>query len=123
MKKNTTVLLLASLATAAVPLTFASVAQAELCGDVGGRHVSVGGCTPGIVGGVADAAIAGAAVDAVAHPWGYPEGYPPPPPPPAAWPPLPPGFLPEPTFPGQPVCYMASGQPYFTPGNVPCYPL
>lgn len=122
MKKNTTVLFLASLATAAVPLTFASVAQAELCGDVGGRHVEVGGCTPGIVGGVADAAIAGAAVDAVAHPWGYPEGYPPPPPP-VGWPPLPPGFLPEPTFPGQPVCYMVSGQPYFTPGNVPCYPL
>lgn len=120
MTKKATTLLLASLAAAAaVPLTFASVAQAELCGGVGGRHVEVGGCTPGIVGGVADAAIAGVAVDDIAHPWGYP----PPPPPPAAWPPLPPGFLPVATFPGQPVCYMITGQPYFTPGNAPCYPL
>lgn len=116
MKMKTT-LLLASLAAA--PLTFASLAQADVCGDVGGRHVEVGGCTPGVVGGVADAAIAGAAVDAVAHPWGYP----PPPPPPAAWPPLPPGYLPEPTFPGQQACYLATGQPYFTPGNAPCYPV
>jgi hypothetical protein len=120
MTKRASTLLLASLAAAAaVPLTFASVAQAEICGDVGGRHVQVGGCTPGIVGGVADAAIAGAAVDEIAHPWGYP----PPPPPPVAWPPLPPGFLPVATFPGQPVCYMITGQPYFTPGNMPCYPL
>jgi hypothetical protein len=123
MTKKAPTMLLASLAAAAaVPLTFASVAQAEVCGDVGGRHVEVGGCTPGIVGGLADAAVAGAAVDAIAHPWDPYAAYPPPPPP-AAWPPLPPGYLPEPTFPGQPVCYMVSGQPYFTPGNVPCYPL
>lgn len=118
MTKKTATLVLASLAAAAAPLTFTAVAQADICGDVGGRHVSVGGCTPGIIGGVADAAVAGAAVDAIAHPWGAP-----PPPPPVAWPPLPLGYLAAPMFPGQPVCYMATGQPYFTPGNVPCYPL
>lgn len=119
-----TAALLAAMAMATLPAALAPVAQAEVCGDVGGRHVSVGGCS-NIGGDIAGAAVIGAEVD---HPYyGYPPvdyGYPPvapPPPPPAAWPPLPPGYLPFPSFPGQMPCYLPTGQPYYTPGNAACF--
>lgn len=115
MTKKWALTFLTAAAVAAVPAAIAPVAQADVCGDVGGRHVEVGGCTPGIVGDVADAAVIGAAVD---HPWGYPGGYPPPPP---AWGPLPPGYLAYPSFPGEMPCYTPEGQPYYTPANAPCF--
>lgn len=103
------------MALAAIPAGVAPVAQADVCGDVGGRHVNVGGCS-NIGGDIADAAVIGAAVD---RPYGYGYGYPPPPP--EGWPPLPPGYLPFPSFPGEAPCYLPSGQPYYTPGTMPCY--
>jgi hypothetical protein len=117
MTTKMTATLMAALAMATLPVAFAPPANAEVCGDVGGRHVSVGGCTPGIVGDVAGAAVIGAAVD---HPYyGYPAA--PPPPPPAVWPPLPPGYLPFPSFFGEVPCYLPTGQPYYTPPGMPCY--
>jgi len=110
--------LLGAVATTAALLIAAPVAQADVCGDVGGRHVSVGGCTPGIAGDAVDAAVIGAAVD---HPYGY--GYAAPPPPVEGWPPLPPGYLAFPSFPGEAPCYTVTGQPYYTPANMPCYPV
>ena len=68
------------------------------------------------VGDVADAAVAGAAVADVAHPYGW--GVPPV----EGWPPLPPGYLAWPSFPGEAPCYTPAGQPYYTPGTMPCYP-
>ena len=56
----------------------------------------------------------GAEVD---RPYGY--GYPPPPV--EGWPPLPPGYLPFPSFPGEAPCFLPDGQPYYTPGTMPCY--
>ncbi len=107
--------LLSAMALTAVSFTLAPAASAEVCGDVGGRHVDVGGCS-NIGGDIADAAIVGAAVD---RPYGYPAAYPPPPP--MGWPPLPPGYLAFPSFPGELPCYTPAGQPYYTPGNAPCY--
>ena len=107
---------LTAMAMAAVPFTIAPAAQAEVCGDVGGRHADIGGCS-NIGGDIADAAIVGAAVD---HPYGYGDPYAAPPPP--AWPPLPAGYLPYPSFPGEQPCYTAAGQPYYTPADAPCYP-
>ncbi|MBU3707356.1 MAG: hypothetical protein FGM50_11865 [Mycobacterium sp.] len=115
MRNRFTASLLAAMALAAVPAGVAPVAQADVCGDVGGRHVNVGGCS-NIGGDIADAAVIGAAVD---RPYGYGYGYPPPPP--EGWPPLPPGYLPFPSFPGEAPCYLPSGQPYYTPGTMPCY--
>ncbi len=114
MIRKLAVLSLTAAALATVPVAIASVAQADVCGDVGGRHVAVGGCT-NVGGDIADAAVIGAAVD---HPYGYGYGYPPPP---AVWPPLPPGYLPFPSFPGEAPCFLPSGQPYYTPGTMPCY--
>src|SRR5260370_27254907 len=37
--------LLTAMAMAGVPASLAPVAHADVCGDVGGRHVDVGGCT------------------------------------------------------------------------------
>ena len=54
-------ILLSLAALSAVPAAIAPVAQADVCGDVGGRHVSVGGCT-NVAGDAVDAAVAGAAV-------------------------------------------------------------
>ena len=108
--------LLSTMAMTAVSFTVAPAAQAEICGDVGGRHADIGGCS-NIGGDIADAAIVGAAVD---RPYGYPEAYPPPPP--VGWPPLPPGYLPYPSFPGELPCYLPTGQPYYTPVNEPCFP-
>jgi len=105
--------MLTVLAMTALPL--APVARAEVCGDVGGRHADIGGCS-NIGGDIADAAVIGA----VDHP--YPEAYPVPMAP-VGYPPLPPGYLMYPSFPGEMPCYMPSGQPYYTPGDAPCYPL
>jgi hypothetical protein len=83
--------LLSAMAMAAVPVAIAPGAQADVCGDVGGRHVSVGGCTNG----AADMAVAGAvagADDAAAQ-----------------------------AASGQPPCYTPQGVPYYTPGSDPCY--
>jgi len=108
MNKKLTASLLGALAVAALPVVIAPAASAEICGDVGGRHVSVGGCTPGIVGGVADAAIAGAAVAGVADAtrWGFPGNY---------------AVSEFPSFPGEAPCISPNGMPYYTPGNAPCY--
>jgi hypothetical protein len=56
MKKLATALVIAS-GLALAPMTFVSVAQADVCGAAGGRHVSVGGCT-NVAGDVAAVAIA-----------------------------------------------------------------
>ena len=104
--------LLAGLGLAAVPAGIAPVAQADVCAE-GGRYVHVGGCVDP-VGDIADAAVIGAEVD---RPYGY--GYPPPPV--EGWPPLPPGYLPFPSFPGEAPCFLPDGQPYYTPGTMPCY--
>src|ERR1700757_942272 len=37
--------LLTAMPMAAVPVAIAPVAHADVCGDVGGRHVDVGGCS------------------------------------------------------------------------------
>ncbi|CAN5659917.1 hypothetical protein BH09ACT7_BH09ACT7_36320 [soil metagenome] len=75
----------------AVPVVFAPVSQADVCGDVGGRHVDVGGCTD-----VARDVAVGAAV---AEPWDAAGQIA------AGWPP----------------CYTPAGVPYYTPGDAPCY--
>lgn len=97
--------LLGALALVAIPVALTPTAQADICGDVGGRHVSVGGCTPGIAGDVVDGAIAGAVVDDAFR--DYP-GY---------------AMAGVPAFPGEAPCYTPTGLPYYTPGNAPCYPL
>lgn len=97
--------LLAAMALAAVPVAISPTAGADICGDVGGRHVTVGGCTPGIAGDAIDAAVVGAAVD---------DRY-------AAWPGY--AMAEVPSFPGELPCYTPTGLPYYTPGNAPCYPL
>lgn len=97
--------LLGALALVAIPVAVTPTAQADICGDVGGRHVSVGGCTPGIAGDVVGGAIAGAAVDDAFR--AYP-GY---------------AMAAVPSFPGEAPCYTPTGLPYFTPGDAPCYPL
>lgn len=51
MKKLVAALLTAG-ATIVMPLAIAPASHAEVCGDVGGRHVDVGGCTH-VVGDVA----------------------------------------------------------------------
>lgn len=114
MIRKLAALSLTAAALAAVPVSIASVAQADVCAE-GGRYVHVGGCT-NVGGDIADAAVIGAAVD---RPYGYGYGYPPPPP--IGWPPLPPGYLPFPSFPGEAPCFLPSGQPYYTPGTMPCY--
>ena len=114
MTKKTAVTLLGALAMTALPLIATPIAQAEICGEAG-RYVRVGGCVNPI-GDVADAAVAGAAVADVAHPYGW--GVPPV----EGWPPLPVGYLAWPSFPGEAPCYTPTGQPYYTPGAEPCYP-
>lgn len=100
--------LLTAAALAAVPAAIAPVAQADICGDIGGRHVSVGGCTPGLAGDAVDAAVAGAAVAGAAD-WaryGFPESY---------------AYSLVPAFPGEAPCISPTGLPYYTPGAAPCY--
>ncbi len=108
MTKKFAASLLAAAAAAAVPFVIAPAAQADICGEVGGRHVSVGGCTPGIAGAAVDAAVAGAAVAGVAdwQRYGFAQDYP---------------FSLVPAFPGEAPCISPSGLPYYTPGAMPCY--
>lgn len=107
--------LLATAALAAAPVALTPLAQADVCGEVGGRHVSVGGCTPGIAGAAVDGAVAGAAIagteDAVAgaNDWaayGFPESY---------------AYSLVPSFPGEAPCMSPTGLPYYTPPGAPCY--
>lgn len=87
----------AAIALAAAPVVVTPVASADVCGDVGGRHVSVGGCTPGIAGdAIAGAAVVGAADAAFAE---TPEAQ---------------------AMRGAPPCYTPEGVPYWTPGDAPC---
>ena len=93
MKKLAATLLTAAamaVVPAAIPLALAPGAHADVCDDVGGRHVDVGGCT-NVVGDVAaGVAVAGddeAAAQAAS---------------------------------GQPPCYTAAGVPFYTPGSDPC---
>jgi hypothetical protein len=82
--------LLTALTMAAVPVATAPVAHADVCGDVGGRHVDVGGCSHvggDIAAGTAVAATDDAAAQAAA---------------------------------GQPPCYTPAGVPYYTPDGDPC---
>ncbi|AKK30050.1 hypothetical protein [Mycobacterium sp. EPa45] len=103
MVKKTAAVLLSAAALAAIPTAIAPVAQADVCGDIGGRHVSVGGCTPGIAGDV----VAGAAVaDADWARYGLPETY---------------AFSLVPAFPGEQPCISPAGLPYYTPGDAPCF--
>lgn len=71
--------------TAAVP-----VANADVCGDVGGRHVSVGGCTD-IAGNIATGVELANGDDAAAQ-----------------------------AASGLPPCYTVEGVPYYTPAGQPC---
>ncbi|GAY19245.1 hypothetical protein [Mycobacterium sp. shizuoka-1] len=108
MAKKIAAVLLSAAALSAIPAAIAPVAQADICGDVGGRHVTVGGCTPGIAGDAVDAAVAGAAV-AGATDWaryGFPESY---------------AYSLVPAFPGEAPCISPTGLPYYTPGDAPCY--
>ncbi|WP_167100854.1 hypothetical protein [Mycobacterium sp. DL592] len=92
MKKIRAALLAAAIIGAS-PLVVTPAAHADVCGDVGGRHVSVGGCT-NVAGDVAaGAVVAGAATadDAAAQ-----------------------------AAAGQPPCYTPQGVPYYTPGDAPC---
>jgi hypothetical protein len=96
MTKKFAATLLTALAMAVVPVAVAPAAQA-VCGDVGGRHADIGGCTNIAGDAVAGAAVAGAAMaapeDAAAQ-----------------------------AASGQPPCYTADGVPYYTPGADPCLP-
>lgn len=83
------------LAAMAAPTIAAPAAHAEVCGDVGGRFVSVGGCAHPVDDIAVGAAVAGAAAapaDAAAQ-----------------------------AAAGRPPCYTATGVPYYTPGDLPCY--
>lgn len=108
MTKKTTATLIGALALASLPALIAPVAQADVCGDVGGRHVSVGGCTD-VARDVAAPFVAGAAVVGVDD-WaryGFDQAYP---------------FALVPGFPGEAPCISPAGLPYYTPGDAPCYP-
>jgi len=112
MTKITAAAYLAAMALAAAPLVITPTAQADVCGDVGGRHVTVGGCSD-IAGDIAGGALL--ADDR----YGYPGDYP------VVAAPIYPGYpeaLAVPSFPGEAPCYTPTGQPYFTPGDAPCYP-
>ena len=110
-----TATLFTALAMASLPAITAPVAGAEICGEIGGRHVAVADCGPGLVGiGVdaavvgTDAAVAGAEV-AGADDWvryGFPAAYP---------------FSVVPGFPGEAPCISPTGLPYYTPNSAPCY--
>lgn len=96
---------ISAIALSAVPLLAVPAAHADVCGSFGGRHVSVGGCTPGIAGdAIAGAAVAGTA-EALNH-YGYPPNY---------------AVSPVPSFPGEAPCISPTGLPYYTPAGMPCY--
>ncbi len=89
--KKTTAAVLFLLASAAVPAVSTPVAaHADVCGSVGGRHVSAGGCT-NVTGDAAVAAAVAAPEDAAAQ-----------------------------AAAGRPPCYTPAGVPYYTPGDLPC---
>ena len=108
MTKKTAATFLTALGVASAAVAIAPAAQADICGDVGGRHVSVGGCTPGVVGDVADAAVAGAAVAGVSDAWndryGFPGNY---------------AVSEVPSYPGEAPCIAPTGVPYYTPVTHP----
>ncbi len=97
MTKKLAGAVLAAMAMAVMPVTVAPAAQADVCGDVGGRHVDVGGCTDIAGDAVAGAVVAGAAVAA-------------------------PEDAAVQAATGQPPCYTPEGVPYYTPGADPCLP-
>ena len=101
MAKKSAAILLSVAALSALPAAIAPAAHADICGDVGGRHVNVGGCTPGIAGDVAGAAVAGDWVR-----YGLPVNY---------------AYSLVPAFPGEAPCVSPTGLEYYTPGSEPCY--
>lgn len=108
MAKKSVAVLLSVVALSVGSAAIAPVAGADICGAVGGRHVDVGGCTPGVAGDAVDAAVAGAAV-AGATDWaryGFPENY---------------AFSLVPAFPGEQPCISPTGLPYYTPADAPCF--
>ena len=96
------------MALLAIPAAITPAAQADICGDVGGRHVSVGGCTPA-------SRATSWMVPSTGRSWAmsrndfdaYP-GY---------------AMAAVPSFPGEAPCYTPTGLPYYTPGDAPAYPL
>ncbi|MBI3213663.1 MAG: hypothetical protein HYZ38_07590 [Mycobacterium sp.] len=101
--------LLSVAALSVIPAAITPVAQADVCGAVGGRHVDVGGCTPGIAGDAVDAAVVAGTADAVEGDWaryGFPADY---------------AYSLVPAFPGEAPCISPTGLPYYTPGDAPCY--
>ena len=105
MAKRTALILLSVAAWSVIPAVIAPAAQADICGDVGGRHVNVGGCTPGIAGDAVDAAVAGGVADEWAR-YGFPASY---------------AYALVPAFPGEAPCISPTGLPYYTPGDAPCF--
>ncbi|MUL64198.1 hypothetical protein BOO86_06960 [Mycobacterium sp. CBMA 234] len=89
MKKSAAAVLFL-LVSAAVPGVSTPAAHADVCANVGGRHVSAGGCT-NVAGDAAVAAAVAAPEDAAAQ-----------------------------AAAGQPPCYTPAGVPYYTPGDLPC---
>lgn len=91
MKCATAALLFLAASTA--PVIVSPAAPADVCGNVGGRHVSAGGCTDIARDATVGAAVAGAAApeDAAAQ-----------------------------AAAGRPPCYTPAGVPYYTPGDLPC---
>jgi hypothetical protein len=84
------VVTLAAIPAAIATIQTPGVSKADVCADVGGRHVSAGGCTNAANDAAVGAAVAGsddAAAQAAA---------------------------------GQPPCYTPTGVPYYTPGDAPC---
>lgn len=89
MKKSAAAVLFL-LASSAVPAVVTPAAHADVCGSVGGRHVSAGGCT-NVAGDAAVAAAVAAPDNAAAQ-----------------------------AAAGRPPCYTPAGVPYYTPGDLPC---
>lgn len=90
--KKLSVGLLLGLAVAALPVAHASVAHADVCGNVGGPALEVNGCVPPLGSGVVGSVVVADAVDE----WRQRAS-------------------------GRPPCYTAAGVPYYTPGDEPCY--
>lgn len=85
-----TLLMAVAMAVAPLSAAIAPAAQADVCGDVGGRHVDVGGCTH-VAGDVAVGTAVADENDAAAQ-----------------------------AASGQPPCYTPEGVPYYTPDGDPC---
>ena len=81
---------LTGLGMALLPTAVAPSAQAEVCGDAGGPHVDVSGCTH-IAGDIAAGVAVANADDAAAQ-----------------------------AAAGLPPCYTPAGVPYYTPEGAPC---